>query len=428
MLLVDDDQARLRELNFLLQQSMRADHELRVSLRDVAADFALAVGFQRAGQQDDAVSGILQNSARGKIMLLRENFRGRHQRHLITIFDGDDRRLKTDNGFSRPHISLQQTPHGIRLLHVVGDLFQDSLLRRRGMKGQNFLDRLPHPIVQAKRDSGLRLLLASLEFQSQLDKKQFFKDQPDVRRRARRLQIFEALASLGPVHFPQRLTRRKQRQTPAHGRRNGFRQIGSQIVQSLADDSPKPARGHAALPGRLVDGHDASDFERRCRLVVRVFCAGIAQHLKLRLNDLQFATLRILLHLPIERDQLAGLEFVLQISGIEPEAAQPGSSLPHGQLKDRHAAGAKQARVADFADDGSHFAGAQLRDPARIQPVFIAKRQIIEQIADCCNSLGGENLRQLRTNSFDVLDWRGEFEHLGFSRNGSRANIMENAL
>lgn len=78
VLLVNDDQAWFRELNFLFQQSMGADDKLRAPLRDVAADFALAVRLQRAGQQDDAIAGILQDSARGKIMLLRENFGGRH--------------------------------------------------------------------------------------------------------------------------------------------------------------------------------------------------------------------------------------------------------------------------------------------------------------------------------------------------------------
>ena len=89
-------------------------------------------------------------------MLLRKNLGGRHQRHLVAVFDGDDRRLKADDGFPRAHISLQQTPHGMRLLHVIGDLFQHPLLRRRGMKRQNLLDRLAHPVVQAKGNSGFR--------------------------------------------------------------------------------------------------------------------------------------------------------------------------------------------------------------------------------------------------------------------------------
>ena len=60
-------------------------------------------------------------------------------------------------------------------------------------------------LVQLERDSGLRLLLAALQFQAQLDEEELFEDQPYVRRRARRLQVRKALAGIGPVNFPQRL-------------------------------------------------------------------------------------------------------------------------------------------------------------------------------------------------------------------------------
>ena len=45
VLLVYDHQAQPGELNFLLDQRVGSDHQLRVALRDVAADFALAVFF-----------------------------------------------------------------------------------------------------------------------------------------------------------------------------------------------------------------------------------------------------------------------------------------------------------------------------------------------------------------------------------------------
>ena len=64
MLLVHDHEAELGKFNFLFQQGMRADHELRISLRDVTPDFAFAISLQRARQQDDAVSGIFQNPSR----------------------------------------------------------------------------------------------------------------------------------------------------------------------------------------------------------------------------------------------------------------------------------------------------------------------------------------------------------------------------
>src|SRR5258708_28349361 len=171
MLLVDDDEAGLREFHFLFEQGMRADDELRVSLRDVAANLALAVGFQRAGQQNNSVAGVLEDFARGKIMLLRENFGGGHQCYLVAVFDGDDRRLKSDDSLSRTDVPLEQASHRMRLLHVIGNLFQNSLLCGRRMKRENLLDRLPDSVVQLKGNSRLRFLLSALPFQAQLGKK-----------------------------------------------------------------------------------------------------------------------------------------------------------------------------------------------------------------------------------------------------------------
>src|SRR5579864_6634247 len=106
MLLVDDYQPQIAELNFLLEESMRPNDQLGVSLRDVPADFALAVGFERSCQQHDAISGVLQNPPRGEIMLLGKNLRGRHERNLAAILDGDNRCLEPDNRFPGSHIAL----------------------------------------------------------------------------------------------------------------------------------------------------------------------------------------------------------------------------------------------------------------------------------------------------------------------------------
>jgi len=75
--------------------------------RDVAADVAFAVLFQRAGQQHDAVTGAFQNLPCGKIMLLRQNFRWSHQRDLIAVLNGDNRGLERHNRLARSHIALQ---------------------------------------------------------------------------------------------------------------------------------------------------------------------------------------------------------------------------------------------------------------------------------------------------------------------------------
>ena len=232
VLFVDDDQPQFGEFDFLLDQGVGADDQLGVALGDVAADFAFAVFFHRAGQEDDPVSGILQNAAGGKIMLLGQDFGGRHERDLVSIFHRDDGRLEGHDGLARSHIALQQTPHGKRLFHVGRDFLEHALLRRRGMERQNLFDRLAGAIVQAERDSGLRLLLAAFELESQLEKEEFFEDQPDVGRGAGGLQVLKALAGIGPVDLPQRVLRRDQAQMVAHG---GWNRIG----ELAAKDSPE---------------------------------------------------------------------------------------------------------------------------------------------------------------------------------------------
>src|SRR4029077_5771527 len=96
-----------------------------------------------------------------------QDFCRRHERYLVAAFDGDDCGLESNDSFSGANIALQETAHGMRLLHVVGNLFQNPLLRWRGMEWQNFLDGLAHAVVELEGDSGLRFLLAALEFQAQ---------------------------------------------------------------------------------------------------------------------------------------------------------------------------------------------------------------------------------------------------------------------
>src|SRR5215472_15050443 len=96
---------------------------------------------------------------------------------------------------------------------------------------------------------------------------------------------------------------------------------------------------------------------------------------------------------------------------MEPQTAQPGASLPYRELKNRHAPSAEQPRVTHLTDDAGHFSRTQFRDPTRVQTVFIAKRKIMEQVADRANSLGGEHIGDPRPNAFHILNRGGKFEH-----------------
>jgi hypothetical protein len=90
---------------------------------------------------------------------------------LITVLDSDQRRLEGNNGFAGTHIALQQAVHRCGLQHVLGNLFQHSLLRRRGMERQDFFQCFAHTLVHLKRNSRLRAHAAALQFQPKFQEK-----------------------------------------------------------------------------------------------------------------------------------------------------------------------------------------------------------------------------------------------------------------
>ena len=130
------------------------------------------------------------------------------------------------------------------------------------------------------------------------------------------------------------------------------------------------------------------------------------QKFKLRLGDLQAAAFPAFFHLAIERDELAGLEAVTQVFTVKPDAFERGASLAGDQLKDGHAvARAKHGGVADFGNDGGHLSGAQLANATRIQAVFIAERQIIEQVLNGGDVLLRQPFGNARANAFNEFDF-----------------------
>src|SRR5450631_4811127 len=139
---------------------------------------------------------------------------------------------------------------------------------------------------------------------------------------------------------------------------NWIGKLGTQIVERPTDNAPEPAGRELALAGRFVDGNNPSNLERsRCLLFGLVGASlfvDVAENLELRLHDLQ-VPVAILFDLAVERHHLSGLEAVLQIRGVEPQAFQLCAPLPDRQLEDWHAACAKQSRIADLGEHSRHF-------------------------------------------------------------------------
>src|ERR1022692_883086 len=167
----------------------------------------------------------------------------------------------------------------------------------------------------------------------------------------------------------------------AHDRGDRVWQIGREILERRVDDPTKPARSQPALSSRLINWHDTANFERSRELLFRGV-GGIVRlpnNLELRLGELEFTFPVVLLHLAIERDDLPGLKLFLKIWSIEPDALQPRPALPGGHLKDGHAAGPEQSRGSHLGDYGRHLSGAEFGNAPRLQPVLVAKGQVVQQ-------------------------------------------------
>ena len=198
--------------------------------------------------------------------------------------------------------------------------------------------------------------------------------------------------------------------------RDGVGQIRRKILQRGVDDAPKPSGGQTALSSGLIDGHDATDFERCHQLLFRGIGAAVfssfSNDLELRLGELEFAAAVVLLNLAVQGDDLAGLELVPQISGVEPDTLQPRPPLPGGHLKDGHSAGTEEAGGPHFSNHGSHFSSPQFRNTPRVEPVFVAKRQVVQQVVESLNVLGRQELGKFRANALHVLNGGVRLQHL----------------
>ena len=106
MLLVDHDQAQALKRHGLLNQGMGSDHDPHRAGRELLADGLLVAGAETADEKPRGdAQGLEQARQRGE-MLFREQFRGRHQRRLVVIFDGKQHGEQSDDrlaGADVPH-------------------------------------------------------------------------------------------------------------------------------------------------------------------------------------------------------------------------------------------------------------------------------------------------------------------------------------
>ncbi len=191
VLLIDDDEAEIGELDFLLDESVRADDEVRLALSDAAARGALQIIVERAREERDAVllRRAAEDFARGEIVLRGENFSGRHERGLVAVLDGDQHGLERNDGFAGADVALEQAAHGRGAAHVRGDFAESALLRGGGMEREHGAQRGADLGAGLERDAGSLLEFAALDLEAEFQVEEFLEDEASMGGRCEGLEL-----------------------------------------------------------------------------------------------------------------------------------------------------------------------------------------------------------------------------------------------
>src|SRR5690242_7279842 len=107
---------------------------------------------------------------------------------------------------------------------------------------------------------------------------------------------------------------------------------------------------------------------------------AIRQDFNLRLADLQTASFPSFFYLAVKSEELAGLEPVAQVLAMKPDALERRPSLSRNHFKNGHRARAEHGSIANFGNHRGHFAWFEFGNSSRVQAIFIAEGEIIEQI------------------------------------------------
>ena len=133
VLFIDDHQSQLRQIKAAGQQGVRADVQgaaFGVSRR------CHAFRLLTAGLQGQADAERREPFLKGSEMLFRQNFRGGHQRHVETGFQGHQCTARRHRRFAGPDIPLQQPAHGMFAAKIRSDLAQHARLRPRELEAE----------------------------------------------------------------------------------------------------------------------------------------------------------------------------------------------------------------------------------------------------------------------------------------------------
>ena len=263
MLLVDDDEAEVRDFNRLLEQGVGPHHQPRLARCQRGAAAARLGGG--AGQQDHRVA-LPQQPRQAREVLLGEQFGGSHEGALVAALQRRHQRQGRHDGLAAPHVPLEQAEHRVRAGEVVQDLHHYPFLRRGEPEGWNRRQGLPErraePVGPRPRR---RLLPPPPERQGHLQIQQLAVDQPQMRRAPPLVQRLDVGVASRMVERLERLAQRRQAVATEELRGDRLRDL-SREIDVLEHAVQQPAqRRRPHLAGGRIDGGDpvAMDGARR---------------------------------------------------------------------------------------------------------------------------------------------------------------------
>ena len=243
MLLVDGDEAEARELDLVFDKRVRADDELGFAGADAFERGCFFCALEAADEEFDAITAGSQNAARGKIMLHGENFRGRHERGLAAVFDGDDGGLERDDGLAAADVALQEAIHRGGLFEVGGNFAKTRFCAAVGLKGKDALDGFADFFFADAEGDGVFLARGfAVEREAELVEKKFFEDEALLRRSERNV-----LSASSDSSGARKMTWIKA------SRREGIAEIARAIVPGRLPACSNRGAGRAAYIARRIE-------------------------------------------------------------------------------------------------------------------------------------------------------------------------------
>ena len=122
-------------------------------------------------------------------MLRGENFRRRHERDLVAIFDDDGGGFQSDDCLAAADVAFEKAVHGERAFEVRCDFDENAFLRGRGLERENALDGFADFfLANAHGDAALRVIARAAQGESELIVEKFLEDQAGLRGAAKAVE------------------------------------------------------------------------------------------------------------------------------------------------------------------------------------------------------------------------------------------------